>query len=291
MGDVEDVVAALVMDELEAAGPAGVVDARLDAGGSDAVEGKAGLEFARGGQGEGEVAPLVASVQGGVDEDGRAEPVNLIGVIGGRFGGSSGGDEVGGVDGAGLEFGRDFSEDLIGDGVLGEEDGGSAGAKDAGFFAGDLGEGVAQPLLVVEVDVGDDGDEGRDDIGGVETAAESDLKDGDVDVLGGEVVESHGGYGFEEAGHLRERTGGDELGGGGLDASVDGGEIGVGDGCAVDANAFVDADEMGRGVEGGAVSGGGEDGGEGGGGRAFAVGSGDEDGGKALLGIAECGGE
>ena len=48
---------------------------------------------------------------------------------------------------------------------------------------------------------------------------------------------------------------------------------------------------MRRGVEGGAVAGGGEDAGEGGGGAAFAVGSGDEDGREGGLGVAEGRGE
>ncbi len=134
------------------------------------------------------------------------------------------------MTGVDVEFGRDFAEDLVGDGMLGEEDGGAVGAEDAGLFAGDLGEGIAQPLLMIEIDVGDDGEEGFDDVGGVEAAAESDLEDGEVDVAAGEVVEGHGGHGFEEAGHLRESAGRDQLGGGGLDAMVDGGELGVGDG-------------------------------------------------------------
>ena len=58
-----------------------------------------------------------------------------------------------------------------------------------------------------------------------------------------------------------------------------------------DLDALVDADEVRRGVEAGAVAGGGEDAGERGGGAAFAVGSGDEDGGEAGLRVAERGGE
>ena len=48
---------------------------------------------------------------------------------------------------------------------------------------------------------------------------------------------------------------------------------------------------MRRGVEAGAVAGSGEDAGEGGGGGAFAVGSGDQDGGEGGLRVAERGGE
>ena len=65
--------------------------------------------------------------------------------------------------------------------MLGEGDEGAVGAEDAGLFAGDLGDGVAEVVLVVEGDVGDDGEEGFDDVGGVETAAEAYFEDGDVD--------------------------------------------------------------------------------------------------------------
>ena len=85
-------------------------------------------------------------------------------------------------------------------------------------------------------------------------------------------------------------AGGDEAAGGVVDLEVEAGEVVVGDGVAVDLDALVDADEVGRGVEAGAVAGGGEDAGERGGGGAFAVGSGDEDGGEGGLGVAErCG--
>ena len=46
--------------------------------------------------------------------------------------------------------------------------------------------------------------------------------------------------------------------GGVVDLEVEAGEVVVGDGCAVDPDALVDAGEVGRGVEGGAVAGGGE---------------------------------
>ena len=91
------------------------------------------------------------------------------------------GDEVGGADGAEVEGRGGFADGLVGLGVLGEGDEGAVGAEDAGLFAGDLGDGVAEVVLVVERDVGDDGEEGVDDVGGVETAAEAHFEDGDVD--------------------------------------------------------------------------------------------------------------
>ncbi len=92
------------------------------------------------------------------------------------------GDVGGGADGVEVEGGGGFADGLVGLGVLREGDEGAVGAEDAGFFAGDLGEGVAEVVLVVEGDVGDDGDEGVDDVGGVETASQAYFEDGYVDV-------------------------------------------------------------------------------------------------------------
>ena len=197
--------------------------------------------------------------------------------------------------------------------MLRKRDQGASSPEDAGFFAGDFGDGRAEVVLVVEGDVGDDGEEGRDDVGGVETAAEADFEDGDVEVLLGEVEEGEGGEGLEKAGVVGELAGGDEAVGGGIDVEVEAGEGLLGNleeglwwyiphlriemwgtrngGGLRDADAFGGAGEVGRGVEAGAKAGGGEDGGEGGRGRALAVGSGDEAGGEALLGVAEGAGE
>src|ERR1700722_20379065 len=90
---------------------------------------------------------------------------------------------------------------------------------------------------------------------------------------------------------VRETARFDEATGGLIDVEVEAGKVFVGDGSAVDLDALVDADQMGGGVEGGAVVGSGEDAGEGGGGGAFAVGSGDEDRGEGGLRFAEGRGE
>ena len=79
----------------------------------------------------------------------------------------------------------------------------------------------------------------------------------------------------------------DETLGGAVDDVVDHGELIVGDGISVEANALVDGHQVGRGVEAGLESGSMKDGGEGCGGRALAVGSGDEHGGESFLRIAE----
>src|ERR1035441_2185204 len=108
--------------------------------------------------------------------------------------------------------------------MLGEGDEGAVGAEDSGLFAGDFGDGVAEVVLVVERDVGDDGEEGLDDVGGVEAAAHADFEDGDVDFALGKVEEGERGEGLEEAGMVRELAFGDEALGGFVDLEVEAGE-------------------------------------------------------------------
>src|SRR5690242_2208710 len=43
----------------------------------------------------------------------------------------------------------------------------------SGCFAGNFGEGVAEPFFVIELDVGNDTGERGDDVGGVEAATEA----------------------------------------------------------------------------------------------------------------------
>ncbi len=110
-----------------------------------------------------------------------------------------------------FESGGDFADGLVGFGVLRQRDEGAVRAEDTGLFAGDLGDGVAEVVLMVERDVGNDGDQGVDDVGGVEAAAEADFEDGDVSLLLLEVEEGQGGQSLEEAGVVRELGLGDEL--------------------------------------------------------------------------------
>src|SRR5665213_1845918 len=97
------------------------------------------------------------------------------------------GEIFGGVDGVEAEsilrgdFLGDLADGLVGFWMLRQSDERAAGTEDAGLFARDVGDGGAEVLLVVERDVGDDGEERVNNVGGVETAAEADLEDGDVD--------------------------------------------------------------------------------------------------------------
>ena len=88
-------------------------------------------------------------------------------------------------------------------GVLAADDAEDAGLEDAGLLAGDLGQGVAEVLLVVDGDRGDDG-EARpvDDVGGVEAAAEPDLEQREVGRGLGHREEGGGGGDLEEGDRL-----------------------------------------------------------------------------------------
>ena len=169
-------------------------------------------------------------------------------------------------------------------GVLGQGNEGSAGAKDAGFFAGDLGDGVDRGIRWWSRAMSVMTERSGSTMLVASRRPPRPTSRMAIRCGFGEVEEGHRGDGFKELGSWGSAPVEDELGGGaGRERDVGG--IAVGDRGAVDANAFVEAAEMRRGVEAGAKSRGGEYGGEGGGGRAFAVGSGDEDGGKARCGL------
>ena len=105
----------------------------------------------------------------------------------------------------------------------------AAWAQDSRLFAGDLGDRVAQVFLVVERDVGEDGEQRIDDVGGVEPAAHAHFQDGDlhwfpdgsVCFLVREVQESQRGQRLEEARMVRQPAGRDQLPGRLVDAKVE----------------------------------------------------------------------
>ena len=70
---------------------------------------------------------------------------------------------------------------------------------DAGLLAGDVGERRAGELVVVHADVGDDGDLGVDDVGGVPATEQPDLDHGDVDGDVGEPAQGRRGDRLEVA--------------------------------------------------------------------------------------------
>ena len=77
---------------------------------------------------------------------------------------------------------------------------GDAGFDNAGLLAGDQRQRIAQQVLVVVADVGDDAQQRRDDVGAVQPAAQPDFDDGDVHALAGKVVEGHGDAELEKGG-------------------------------------------------------------------------------------------
>src|SRR5258708_708771 len=131
------------------------------------------------------------------------------------------------------------------DGVLELEPAGKAW----GFFKSDFREGVAEKVFVVEIDARNDGDDGRKNVSGIEAAAEADFKHAECNALAGERLESHGRYTFEISGMRTKFAGGEEFFDQDLNAREGVGESFITDLLAMDANAFVDFFEMGRGVE------------------------------------------
>ena len=193
------------------------------------------------------------------------------------------------VDG-GVLFAGDGADGGFGFGREAAEDDGDIGFDDAGFFAGDFFEGVAEEFLVVEGDGGDDGELGEDDVGGVEAAAEADFDEGDVHFFAGEVEEGDGGHELEEGGEVV----GVECGEGfamGLEFGNVGADFVGGEGLAVDLDAFAEEDEVGGSIHAGGATGAAVDGLEYGADRALAVSAGDVDDGAGEFGVAEAGGE
>ncbi len=137
--------------------------------------------------------------------------------------------------------------------MLGQGDGGDIGAKDSGFLACDFRDGVAEILLVIEIDVGDYREDRFDDVCGIETAAHANFEDGDFDLGCGEVIEGHGRHGFKEAGQVGQPRVGNEWRGSSGNAVVGSSETVIRNGLAIDADTLIDEQQMRRGVEANAV--------------------------------------
>ena len=147
-----------------------------------------------------------------------------------------------------------------------------AALDDAGLGGGDLLQGIAQHLSVVEADVADDGSLRRgDDVRGVQLAAESDLQRDDLAVMAHEVFHGDGRDQLELRRMILHRLGvrPDELG--------DLCQLLIGDHLAVHLHPLIEAEDEGRGVKPRAVARGAEYGGQHGGSGALAVGAGDVD--------------
>lgn len=148
-------------------------------------------------------------------------------------------------------------------------------AFSAAIFSG----GVAQQRRMLHADVGDDAQNRHDDVRGVEPSAEPRLDDGHLDVALREVVEGQRG------GHLEEREPQFDHAVVVLVDEVD--HLLLGNHLAVDADAFAEVLQVGRGEESRAVARllehRGDDVRDG----ALAVGSGHVDGEEVALGVAQ----
>ena len=155
------------------------------------------------------------------------------------------------------------------------------GLDDARLLVGYLGERVAEKLRVVHGDIRDDRELGRDDVRAVEASAQAHLDDRDVHFLLGKILEGQSRGEFEERGveRLEETT----L----LPHEID--HIVLGHHHAVDADALAEVHEVRTRVEAHPVAVGLEDGGEGVGRGALAVGARHVDGLVARVGMAEMG--
>src|SRR6185369_3937724 len=129
--------------------------------------------------------------------------------------------------------------------MLRERDGRLPCPHDSGLFGSDCGDGVAQELLVIEIDVGDHGKQGFDDVGRVKAAAHADLKDRYVEFEPHEAFEGDCGHGLEETWMPRQLPFRNEPLCDPMHMGVGGGEEFICDWLTVNTNAFVDPDEVG----------------------------------------------
>jgi hypothetical protein len=159
----------------------------------------------------------------------------------------------------------DLPHPLGGAGRMGKGDERHLRLGDAGLFTGDLGQGGAEPLLVVEAKRGDAGYRRvSDDVGGVEPAAHADLQH--------KRVGGHPGEGKKGGGGGRLEKAGSDAGQGVEHLFEEASEVVVGDQPSGQADALVKADQMGRGEDVGALASALQRGAKEGGGRALAVG-------------------
>ena len=161
-----------------------------------------------------------------------------------------------------------------------------AGFDDAGFFGGDFFEGVAEPLLMIEGDVGDDAGQRRDDVGRIEPSAEAGFPNHEVAFLFAKKFQRHhrddfkkrrvmvGGKLFQQRLQFRDEP----------DNLVFGNKL------PVELNPFAEGNQMWRGEQPDAQAGRAVNAFEHGAGRAFAIGAGDVDEAEFFLRITrECG--
>ena len=180
---------------------------------------------------------------------------------------------------ADIQLGGNFAKSLIRLRVLRQRDQCAAMPKDPSLLVGDGANGRAQPLSVVQRNVGHDGEQRVNDVGGVEPSAHTYFENGHIDLTLGKVEEGHGGQRLKVAGQLCQgqrlafAAGQHQLLRAIHHTEVEPRKIRVGNLGAVHANALVGPHQVRRGVEPGAQTGGLQNGSERGRGGALAIGS------------------
>jgi hypothetical protein len=167
----------------------------------------------------------------------------------------------------------------------------AAALDDASLLRGDLSDGGAEQMHVVEADAREDRQHGPRDVGGVEPSTEAGLEHGQIDSRPREMHERH------RRQHLEPGRAAAAAPAGGpvhpldrRDHQVEGpDEVGGGDRPAAHADAFLDRVDMRRQVAAHPVSGRLQHRGQHGDGRAFSLGAGDVDHGKLVVWIADGG--
>lgn len=236
------------LQSLEAAGPDGFSDAACDGfvgdlksavseepGGSNTVQGVLKLESAR-------------QARSNVEGFSRGRFDHLCADASVVDGFLIDAKDFRGLDNGAAETFSAIKNHFAGLGTLFGEDERHARFKNSRFFSRDFREGVAEKILVVEIDTRDDGDDRRQDVGGIQAAAEADFEDREFHPLSGKVFESHGGDTFEISRVSPQFAGSEKF----LDQEVYARQ-GLGEGCVanlftVNANAFVDFFKVRRGV-------------------------------------------
>src|SRR6202000_1500859 len=91
------------------------------------------------------------------------------------------GDKARRIDRPKVELCSSFADSLVGLGMLGKSNQCPARTEDAGLLPGDLGDRVAQVILVIKCDVRDDGEDRVDNVGRVQSSSQTDLKNRNFD--------------------------------------------------------------------------------------------------------------
>ena len=147
-----------------------------------------------------------------------------------------------------------MADDVVRFRHLGQRYDDSARPDDSSFLPRNLADRLSQIFLMIEGDIGDHAQAGIDDIGRIETSAHADFQHDDVGACPRKIFESHCGQHFEKAGMPGEFAFADQALGGPADYVVQLREIVVAKGLAVEADTFVDPNQVRRSVEAGLES-------------------------------------